>query len=175
MPQVDIGTETYEVYADVDFADAWLAADVARAAGWAMRNPDAKARGLVSATRMLLGLPWVDGLIPDFDTAPAVVAQVCAMLAADLLGKPALFGNPAGNSNVKNVKAASAAVEFFRPVDGGPPLPISLWNMLLAANLVGSSVSDIVLGPFVSGIYGGCRPLEGRRAWDWPIAEQDYM
>lgn len=173
MPTVDIGTETYDVFADQDFADKFLAGDVMRATVWALRNDDTKARGLVSATRMLVGLPWCDA-VPGFDDAPEVVKEVTAMLASDLLAKPKLFADATGNSNVKSAKAGSASVEFFSPVDGGPPLPTSLWNMLLNAGLMcpGSS-SAVNEGAYVSGISDGCRPLGGRFPWDWPIAEQD--
>lgn len=177
MASVDIGSSSYDTFADVDFADEYLAADVARATSWALANDDAKGRGLVSATRMLLALPWCDTApVPTEDQA-SPVPEVTAMLAADLLAKPRLFADASGNSNVKSAKAGSAQVEFFRPIDGGPPLPLALWNMLLAADLVclGSSTdSSITDGPYVSGISDGCRPYEGRPPWDWPVAAGDY-
>lgn len=175
--QVDVGSETYDVFADVDFADPYLAGDVARAGQWALRNEDAKGRGLVSATRMLLQLPWCDAT-PGFDDAPAVVREVTAMLAADLLAKPKLFADATGDTNVKSVKAGSVSVDFFSPVRGGPPLPLALWRLLLNAGLVclgttGSTVND---GALVSGISDGCelRGLGGRYPWDWPVACRDY-
>jgi hypothetical protein len=178
MVKVTIGDPEveYDSFISVEDATTFLVGDVARAAGWALRNADAKARGLVSATRMLIGLPWCDG-VPDLDAAPAVVQEVTAMLAADLLAKPRLFADATGNSNVKSVKAGSASVEFFSPVAGGAPIPRALWDMLLAADLVcltddlDEALTD---GPFVSGISDGCRPLYGRYPWDWPVAEADY-
>lgn len=175
MPQVDIGTETYGAYASLDDADVYLGADVLRATGWALRNEDQKGRGLVSSTRMMQTLPWLDGApAVDDPDLPVVVAEVCAMLAADLLAKPKLFAEAASGSNIKLVKAGSAQVEFFSPVAGGPPIPRSLWDLLVNANLVGlddgPTLND---APFVSGAQG-CRPLSGRHPWDWPIAEQDY-
>jgi hypothetical protein len=175
MPQIDIGSETYDVFADLDFADPFLAGDVMRAGPWATRNDDAKGRGLVSATRMLLSLPWCDE-VPGFDDAPAVVQEVTSMLASDLLAKPKLFADATGNSNVKSAKAGSASVEFFSPVSGGPPIPTSLWNMLLNAGLMcpGKLGDGTLEGAIVTGILGGCRPLGGRYPWDWPIASADY-
>jgi hypothetical protein len=169
MADVDIGTETYQAFIELDDADTYLAGDVARATGWALLNPDAKGRALVSATRMLLALPFCEAA-PD-----PVLQDVTAMLAADLAAKPRLFADASGNSNVKSAKAGSASVEFFSPVDGGPPLPRALWNRLLAAGLVclGSDTSGLD-GALVSGISGGCRPLGGRLPWDWPLAAQDY-
>lgn len=175
MVKLTLGGNDYDSFVDVAGADLYLAADIVRATAWALRNPDAKMRGLISATRMLLGLPWCADP-PPFDGAPAVVQEVTAMLAADLLSKPKLFSDATGNSNIKSVKAGSAQVEFFSPVSGGPPLPLALWNMLLAADLVCLGKDDGTLndGPFVSGISGGCRPLGGRYPWDWPIAAGDY-
>lgn len=175
MAKVQIGAAEYDSFETVAAASTYLAADVVRAAGWALRNPDTQARGLISATRMLFALPWCDEA-PGFDDAPAVVKAVTAMLAADLLAKPRLFADATGNSNVKTVKAGSAQVEFFAPVAGGAPLPLALWNRLLAAGLVclGRDTGTENDGPFVSGLSDGCRPLGGRLPWDWPIAAEDY-
>jgi hypothetical protein len=174
MASIDVGDFTFDAFVDVDFADEFLTGDVARAVTWAAKNDDAKGRGIVSATRMLLALPWCDA-VPTFDDPPAVVKEVTAMLAADLLAKPKLFSDASGNTNVKSVKAGSASVDFFFPVVGGPPLPRALWDMLISADLVclasGGSVND---GPFVSGASDGCRPLGGRYPWDWPVAAADY-
>lgn len=176
MPTITLGGNEYDAFTDAAAATIYLAGDVLRAAGWATRNPDAQSRGLISATRQLLALPWCEGMAPTFDAVPPVVAEVTAMLAADLLAKPKLFTDATGNSNVKNVKAGSAQVEFFRPVDGGKPLPLQLWNMLNAAGLVclGTGAASPLEGAYVSGISDGCRPLAGRYPWDWPIASQDY-
>lgn len=178
MVKVTIGDPPveYDSFISVEDATTYLVGDVARATGWALRNDDAKARGLVSAARMLLALPWCDDP-PGFDDAPAVVTEVTAMLAADLLAKPRLFADASGNSNVKTVKAGSASVEFFSPVEGGPPIPRALWNLLAAADLVclgGEIDESLTDGPYVSGLSDGCRPLYGRYPWDWPIAAADY-
>jgi hypothetical protein len=174
MPKVQINAVDYDSFIAVTDADIYLAGDVARSTGWALRNADAKARGLISATRMLVSLPWIDPA-PEYDTAPQIVQDVTAMLAADLLAAPRLFADASGNSNIKTAKAGSAQVEFFRPIDGGPPIPRALWNLLLGADLVsidsGTVASD---APFVSGSSDGCRPEFGRYPWDWPIAASDY-
>lgn len=179
MAEVTIGTNDFPVFSDVDFADVYLSADVARAAGWALRQEEAKARGLVSATRRLLTLPWcATAPDPSVDPAPTVVQEVTAMLAADLLEKPALFRDASGSSNVKSAKAGSAQVEFFSPVEGGPAIPKDLWDLLLAAELVcgdGAGDIDVTLdGAQPFGTSDGYRPLGGRYPWDWPIAALDY-
>lgn len=160
--KVTIGTFEYDVFEGVEGADQWLAGDVMRATGWALRQTDTKARGLVSATRMLIGLPWCPPGF-TFDNVPPVVAGVTAMLAADLLAKPKLFADATGDRGVKIAKAGSAMVEFFAPVEGGPPLPRALWDQLTRAGLICAMDDDLTLdaGPFVSGVMGDepCRPV----------------
>lgn len=176
MVTITLGANDYEAFTSPADADAYLAADVLRAAGWALRTADAKARGLISATRLLLTLPWVV-VVPDPSVVQASpIPEVTAELAADLLAKPKLFTDATGQSNIKQVKAGSASVEFFSPVKGGPPIPLALWLRLLAAGLVTTGISAAGLneGAFVSGLDDGCRPLWGRFPWDWPIAATDY-
>lgn len=177
MAVVPIGGQNFDAYTSVAEADVFLAGDVARAAAWALQNPDAKGRGLVSASRMILQLPWCldPAPLPTDAAVPDEVKQVTAMLAADLLAKPRLFSNASGNSNVKSAKAGSAQVEFFAPVGGAPPIPMALWTVLKNAGLVGCVDAGEISGfPFVSGAQGECRPLGGRYGCDWPTAEQDY-
>lgn len=178
MAVIAIGANNYDSFISVAEADVYLAGDVSRAVSWALLDDAAKARALISATRMLLSLPWCDDAPdPAVDPAPPVVAEVTAMLAADLAAKPKLFADASGGSNIKSVKAGSAQVEFFSPVEGGAPIPLALWNRLLAADLVCLAVGTGSAGtdaPYVSGISGGCRPLGGRYVWDWPIAAGDY-
>lgn len=177
MATVTIGSTDYDAFEDIAGANDYLAADIVRAAPWALLNEDAKGRALVSATRMMLALPWCeDAPDPTVDQA-SPIPEVAAMLAADLAAKPALFADASGNSNIKSAKAGSASIEFFSPVDGGPPLPKALWDRLLIAGLVclGTSSGDPTLdGAIPHGTSDGCRPLYGRYEWDWPIASADY-
>ncbi len=177
MATVSIGGNDYAVFITVADADAYLAGDVSRALFWAGLAADPKKRALISATRMLLALPYCDEVPdPTQDPADAVLQEVTAMLGSDLAANPKLFADATGNSNIKVVKAGSAQVEFFSPVAGGPPIPLALWNRLLAAGLVctGVDASTINDGFWASGISDGCRPLGGRYPWDWPIASADY-
>lgn len=174
--QVTIGGHDYDSYADVDFATVFLGADIARATGWALLNPDTQGRGLVSASRLLLGLPWCVDPVPlptDADQNP-VIQQAASMLAADLIAKPRMFADASTNSNVKAVRAGSASVDFFRPVEGRPPLPMAIWKMLLNAWLVGCVDGGDGGGPVVSGITTCDRPLGGRGFDDWPWTQLDY-
>jgi hypothetical protein len=176
MGKVTIGATEYDSFATKAVADAYLAADILRSAAWALLNDDAKGRALVSATRMMLALPWCDETPdPTVDQA-APVPEVASMLAADLASKPKLFADATGNSNIKSAKAGSASIEFFSPVDGGPPLPKALWDLLLNAGLVcyGAGSDPTLDGAIPHGTSDGCRPLYGRYPWDWPIASADY-
>lgn len=178
MPTITLGGNDYASFTTRADATIFLAGDIVRASAWAILNDDTKDRSLISATRMLLSLPWCEETPDPEDPAlPQVIEDVTAMLAADLGSKPKLFRDATGNSLVKSVKAGSASVEFFSPVAGGPPIPKDLWLLLLNAGLVclPSSGSAAMDGAFVSGIMGSdCRPLGGRYPWDWPIAAQDY-
>ena len=175
MPTISIGANQYPAFQSVAGADAYLAADVARAASWALRNADAKARGLISATRVLLALPWCDEAPdPEAGDTPDLIAELTAELAADLLARPALLADASTNGNIKVAKAGSAQVEFFSPVEGAPPLPRAMWARLAAAGLVCTGRDDIGAGVEAFGISGSVRPLWGRAAADWPIAAEDF-
>lgn len=177
MAVITIGANNYDSFIAVADADIYLAGDIARATAWALLNDDAKGRALISATRMLLTLPWCDETPDPAEEQAEPIPSVTAMLAADLAAKPKLFADASGNSNIKRAKAGPAEVEFFSPVDGGPPIPMALWNMLLSAGLVcfGLGDTDVTLdGAVPHGTSDCIRPLGGRYPWDWPIASQDY-
>jgi hypothetical protein len=161
MATITLDGNDYPSFSDLASADILLAGDVLRAIPWGRRDDPAKMRGLISATRMLQRMPWNDPA-PTTDDPPAVVAEVTAMLAADLLAKPKLFTDATGASNVKIARAGSAQVEFFRPVAGGPPMPKDLWDLLVAAGLIGSFDDPDGGGAEVTGISSGCRPYLGR-------------
>lgn len=178
MAEITIGTSTYEAFTSVADADEYLLADIARAVAWEALTDDQKGRALVSATRMLLTMPWCDAAPDPAEVQAEPIPSVTAMLAADLAASPDLFADASGSSNIKRAKAGSAEVEFFSPVDGAAPLPMALWNILLAADLMcpnGTITDNPTLdGAQPFGTCGGDRPLFGRNAWDWFLAEEDY-
>ena len=136
MASVDIGDYNYDVFADVDFADEYLAGDILRGPIWLVLPADQKPVALVSATRLLLRQSWRDGP-PSFDDPPLVVQQATAILAADMAAKPASVDSAGGGSNVKSVGAGSAKVEFFAPVSSTGDLPSSV--LALLGDLLGSA------------------------------------
>ncbi len=149
MPVIDLGGNNYPAYADIAAADIVLAADISRAAGWASRTADTKARALITASRLIARLKWASGQAPDPDAPPEAIGEAAAMLAADLAAKPSLAGSLGQESNLKRVKAGSAEVEFkANTAQGTLPMPADIWTLILSTGLIGSSGDD---APFYSG------------------------
>lgn len=149
MATISLSGNDYSAFADVAFADEYLAADVKRATVWAAYGADDKARGMISATRLLERVNWADG-VPSFDTPPDAVKDATALLAADILAKPALGDSSSTASNIKRVKAGSVETEFFNATrsDEATPLPENVMKMLRLAKLLGGGT---VSAPYVAG------------------------
>lgn len=136
MSDITISANIYSSFASVEQADEYLAADMARYAAWAALSSDNKGRALVTASRYLAGLDWVDG-VPSYDTPPAAVVEGTALFAADIAAKPSLGNDASTGSNVKKVKGGEAEVEFFRPTLGAalPPYLLRLLGTLLGTDV----------------------------------------
>ena len=136
MATITIAPNSYSSFASVAEADEYLAADMARYAAWAALSADNKGRALVTATRYLAALDWVDG-VPSYDTPPAVVIEATSLFAADIAAKPSLGNDASTGSNVKRVKGGEAEVEFFRPTAGAalPPYLLRLLGTLLGTDV----------------------------------------
>lgn len=136
MASITIGAASYSSYASVAEADEYLAADVQRYSGWAALDADAKARALVTASRYLATLDWIEA--PSYDTPPAALVEATSLFAADIAAKPSLGSDASTGSNVKRVKGGSAEVEFFRP-SAGAILPA--WLLRMLGDLLGNDVT----------------------------------
>lgn len=160
MASVTINVVDYPVYADADFADAYLAADVSRAAPWDALAADDKSRALVTATRLLQRQSWRDGVVPTTDDPVAeVVAQATSLLAIDIVAKPTLGDDGSTSSNIKSVGGSGVpTVEFFSPVRGNP-LPPAAFALLRGLLGPASSMSD----PALDGTAYGCSPWQRSR------------
>lgn len=136
MATITISGNDYSSFASVAEADAYLAADIARYTAWAALDPDDKGRALVTASRYLAALDWVDGT-PSFDTPPSVLVEATSLFAADIAAKPSLGSDASTGSNVKRVKGGEAEVEFFRPTAGAalPPYLLRLLGELLGTDV----------------------------------------
>lgn len=137
MATITINTVDYSSFASVAEADEYLAVDVSRYAAWAALDTDEKGRALITASRYLASLEWVDG-VPSYDTPPAAVVEATSLFAADIAAKPALGNDASTGSNVKRVKGGEAEVEFFRPTSGAA-LPSYLLRLL--GDLLGTDVT----------------------------------
>lgn len=137
MATITISAVEYQSFASVAEADSYLAADMSRYAAWALLTADNKGRALITASRYLATLDWLDG-VPSYDTPPAVVVEATALFAADIAAKPSLGNDASTGSNVKRVKGGEAEVEFFRPTSGSA-LPSYLLRLLGA--LLGTDVT----------------------------------
>lgn len=129
MPTVTIGTNEYEVYADVATADEWLAGDIS-AEPWRAADDDTKARSLVTSTRWIDSQQWKGAKVDENQplawprviegTDPvatlAVVTNASILLASMLVANPALFEQTTGTGaeETKRLKAGSVEIEYFR-------------------------------------------------------------
>jgi hypothetical protein len=138
---ITIGGVDYTAYASVAEADPYLAVDPVRATAWAALTTDQKGANLVAATRRLdllawegekaggasqaeafprTGLTYADGTAAPDDEVPQAVEDACILLAGSIAITAATSGAGSSGTNIKSVKAGSAAVEFFRQQDGVP-------------------------------------------------------
>jgi hypothetical protein len=135
MAQVEIGGETYEVYADIPDADAYLEASVGEAAdAWRDADEVSKARALVSGTRAIdaqtwkgaktdpdqplafprTGLSYPDGTPVDPDVVPPEVVTASIELAAMLNAGISIYPAEARATVARRLKAGSVEIENFR-------------------------------------------------------------
>jgi hypothetical protein len=161
LAQVSINGNQYDVYADVAFADRYLAADASRADAWqALTATGAKERALVSATRLLQRQTWNAGVAPDVAMPVEIVQEAASLLAADIAAAPGIGDSGSTASNVKSVGAGPARVEFFAPTVG-TPLPMAAFALLLSAGLLGAR-PGAVDDPALDGSAYGCWPQASR-------------
>lgn len=173
MAQIDIAGTNYDAYADVAFADAYLAADIARATGWDGLDAAVKARAMISASRLIASQSWANGSAPaydlaDIDAAAALAIQeATAILAADIAADPTIIEGFGGKRETKRVKAGAAEVEYFYDSKAPLPLPRGVWLVLISTGLLGSAG-----GGHGEPVYSGGGLDTRFPDRDWP--ESDY-
>lgn len=133
MATVDIGSESYDSFADVDFADVYIAADPISADGWGDLGDDGKGQLLVTATRVLKRQDWRDG-VPSFSATPDPIREATVEFAAALVAGYDLAVPAASVLPVRRQKAGPVEVEYFRDLDNPayrpPPLPPAVWALI---------------------------------------------
>lgn len=140
----------YITYADVFYADEYLAADPNAAAWRAEADDDVKARALVNATRVLNNLRWRgsktdadqelawprtgvsdrDGSVAS-DTIPQRIIDACVELANQVLNGVDIANFRTTATAERRIKAGSVEIENFRGAEGSPvPLPWPAWSLI---------------------------------------------
>lgn len=149
--QVTIGATTYEVYADIPTADAYLEGQIT-ADTWRASDETTKARALVSATRLIdrqvwqgektdsyqesafprTGLTDADGVEVDSTTVPQqVVDATCELASAMVDGSNVQDSSQPGENTTQSLRAGSVAISYFRSIQGlGQRFPQIIWELL---------------------------------------------
>lgn len=135
-----IDTITYNSYASVAEADAYLNIDPVREATWEALTTEEKEKKLIAATRRLDLLDWGGSKTGDADTqanawprtgvtytdgtsvstseVPQEVEDATILLAGSIAITAAEADQGTSGSNIKTAKAGSASVTFFRATEG---------------------------------------------------------
>lgn len=164
MPTVTINAVDYDVYADLDTANAYLAADFS-ADSWRAETVDDKLRrALVSATRLLdrqtyLGEKTdvdqlhafprtgtgVEGV--DDDTVPQDIIDASCVLANLIYIGSKVDGSASTLSgNVRRQRAGSVEIEYFAPVDDATRFPVQIEELIGKYMGAGASLGDLAFG-----------------------------
>lgn len=135
MASVTIGTSAYTTYSDIDFADEFFNGS-ALFSQWDAYTDDQKARGLVSATRLLdrqtwtgtltsispsTGLKWprtgvtdCEGTEVDDETIPDEIVEASQLMALYILDGTISLTSNTTQDRTKMLKAGEVTVEYFR-------------------------------------------------------------
>ncbi len=148
MGTVSISGNTFDIYGEKAAAVTYMTARL-DAAAWTTASGANRDRALVSATRMLDRNNWIgqrtvgaqalefprtdlvdkDGNAVSDATVPVLVEEANYELALAILKDASTQDKATTGSNVKGVKAGSAAVQFFRPTSG-TKLPTTVHEMI---------------------------------------------
>lgn len=151
MAFVTIGSNEYDTYVDLDYADAYLAADLS-ATAWMLATDDQKSAAIVTMTRLLDRQTWLgvptdgyathafprtglvysdDNNFPvDPDTVPVAVLEACCEGAALLVGGTDLTGTTNTFNQQRLLKAGSVMIENFRTVGPFPRFPPQVQELI---------------------------------------------
>lgn len=164
---ITINAVNYTAYASVAEADAYLAVDPSRSAGWAALTDDQKGANLVAATRRLDLLKFsgekvggqaqqnqwprtgatCDGEAVDTGSdVPTDVENATILMAGSITLDATNADAGTSGSNIKSVGAGSARVEFFRPTIPGAALQDETVYNLLRCWLSGSAAAASLFG-----------------------------
>lgn len=132
MTTITIGSTVYDVYADIAYADTYLAASI-HATSWASAVTLKKQQALITSTRTLDRQKWQgektdEGQplafprtgISDLETdeTPDELKQASVELALALVDGSAVQNDQSTANTVQSAGAGSARVSFFRGAEG---------------------------------------------------------
>jgi hypothetical protein len=156
MATVTITPTDFEVYADVDAADAYLAGDFGAALWRAETVADQKARALITSTRLLNRLVWagtmedpdqplawprsgtgIDGVEDDVIPQPIIDASI--VLAKLIHAGSKVDDQSTTATGIKRQKAGSVEIEYFIPTTDPQRLPTAVLELV---------------GPYLGGALG---------------------
>ena len=171
---ITISGDDFTSYASRAEANTYLVADPVRATTWAALTDANKDINLVAATRRLDMLSWVGVKTGDYDTqenqwprtgmeyadgsdvstseVPQAVENATCLLAGTIAIKAAKSEMGTSGSNIKGVKAGSAAVDFFRASDGIPLQDESAYALVKV--FLEATAYSSALGPYAYGTDG---------------------
>ncbi|PYE89596.1 DnaT-like ssDNA-binding protein [Phyllobacterium leguminum] len=166
-PQVVIGGTSYDAYAAVADADAYLNGSV-NAAAWVALSEDDKGRAIVTAVRVIdaqnwkgekteadNALAWPRTCQSDQTKLPAALVAVTIQLAFAISQNPELAGGASsGQGGTKRLKAGSVEIEYFNTgILPSQSNASALWGILapLAGCLASSSEGASLVGAYASG------------------------
>ena len=162
---VNIGGTAYDVYSDIATADDYLNAEFTDAATrWrdsTLTDDMAKARALVSATRLIDRQSWPGSRTDEYQVlewprtgtgisdvdeniVPARIEHACILLAADINNGTDVIGLDSTDDRQKRLKAGSVEIEYFRDLDGGPRFPTAVWELLSVLMGGGATITSSV-------------------------------
>lgn len=171
---ISIDAVNYIAYASVAEADAYLNIDPTREASWEALSTDVKGKYLVAATRRLdllswqgtktggegtqeeawprTGVEYSDGTAVSTTEVPIELENATILLAGAISLDTSNSNFGTSGTNVKEAKAGSASVEFFRPSDGNPLQEETAYQLIKQFLEAASISSD--LGALASGTDG---------------------
>ena len=148
---VTIGSNEYDVYVDLDYADTYLAANI-DAQAWSLATDDQKGAAIVSMTRLLDRQNWqgtpTDGyaahafprsglfysddanLPVDPYTVPVAVLEACCEGANLLIGGTDITATSNTFNQQKILKAGSVMIENFRTTGPFPRFPPQVQELI---------------------------------------------
>lgn len=141
LSEVDVGGETFVVYADLDVANAYFAGAI-HAANWSAATDTTKSQALVTATRILDRQKWIAAY--GTQTLRGVVQAIqdaSAEMALALVDGSDLQTEQTTGQKLQSIKAGSVSLSYFRGAEGRPHRFPVIVHELLRDYLAGADLS----------------------------------